>query len=194
MEHVGFQSTKPRLWVRSIKPSIRELFNVAALKAAGYSVRWGFSLDFVPLMWTKPPRWKRTDKSANFDLVVEPFDQGSKEFVFHHLPGAFEVDRATIRRIAEGSTKQAMSDFEKVTSLEDIARMFAWVEQLPVKRFGLENYVQAHLAWGLTLLHLGEREKGHALVAKACELHRFDSADRLLCKAIADADGAPART
>jgi hypothetical protein len=187
LEFHSFQLVKPRWWVRDVKPSIRELFNVAPLKGASYSVRWGFSLDFVPLMWTKPPRWKRTNKSAHFDLVIEPLDQGSEEFVFHHLPGYDEVERTTIQRIAQASIQRALSDFDAVKGIEDIPRMFTKVSMLPAKRFSLDNYTQAHLAWGITLLRLGEVDKGHALVARACALHRIDGAHPILARAMAPA-------
>ena len=187
LEPHGFQQTKPRFWVRDAKPLIRELFNIYPLKGASYSVRWGFSLDFVPLMWTKPPRWKRTNKSAHFDLTFEPLDQGSREFVFHHMPGYDEAERTTIQRIARGSVQRALSDFDAVKGISDIPGMFAKFARMPAKRFGLDNYSQARLAWGLTLMRLGQIDEARALIAKACELHRIDVAQLILVRAIAEA-------
>jgi hypothetical protein len=184
---LGFELSKPRRWVRGSKAPIREVFDVCALKGASYVPRWGFSLDFVPLMWTRPPRWKRTNKSTSFDLCIDPLDFGLPTYEFHHLPGIEDVSVATLQRVAIGATNRAKADFDRVATLVDIVSLFNEMSRVTAKRFGLENYVQAHLAWGLTELTLGNRAAGEALVARACELHGFDIANPLLVRAIATA-------
>jgi hypothetical protein len=48
LECIGFQPSSRRRWCRSRVPGMRDLFEVAALKGATLSPRWGFSLDYAP--------------------------------------------------------------------------------------------------------------------------------------------------
>jgi hypothetical protein len=72
---LGFEQIRPRRWVATAQPPIRRIFEFQALKGATYSARWGLSLDFVPLWRADGLRWKRTAKTANFDLCIDPIDQ-----------------------------------------------------------------------------------------------------------------------
>jgi hypothetical protein len=72
---LGFEQIRPRRWVATAQPPIRSIFEFQALKGATYSARLGLSLDFVPLWHADGLRWKRTAKTANFDLCIDPIDQ-----------------------------------------------------------------------------------------------------------------------
>jgi hypothetical protein len=72
---LGFERIRPRRWVAAARPLVRSIFEFQALKGATYSARWGFSLDFVPLWHADGLKWKRTAKTANFDLCIDPIDQ-----------------------------------------------------------------------------------------------------------------------
>jgi hypothetical protein len=71
---LDLEQIRPRRWVATAQPPIRSIFEFQALKGANYSARWGLSLDFVPLWRADGLRWKRTAKTANFDLCIDPID------------------------------------------------------------------------------------------------------------------------
>jgi hypothetical protein len=71
---LGFERIRPRCWVAAARPLVRSIFEFQALKGATYSARWGFCLDFVPLWHADGLKWKRTAKTANFDLCIDPID------------------------------------------------------------------------------------------------------------------------
>jgi len=71
---LGFQRTRPRRWVDNTTPPICKIFEFQPLKGLSYSARWGFSLDFVPIKKGGCLRWKRTAKTAQFDLCIDPTD------------------------------------------------------------------------------------------------------------------------
>ncbi len=90
---MGFDLVRPRRWVSNTMGATRRIFEFQALKGATYSARWGFSLDFVPVMRNGHLRWKRTPKGAEFDLCIDPIDEFGDVpdwCSLVHLPGYME--------------------------------------------------------------------------------------------------------
>jgi hypothetical protein len=173
----GFEPVRPRRWVSSRKAPIREIFEFQALKGATYSARWGFSLDFVPLVRNGRVRWKRTPRSAEFDLCIDPIDEIGTVPVwcsFVHIPKVKEAETTALTRVAASASTAARRDFDRVQSISDIVAIFRGRTSISFQRFSLENYVQTHLAWGLGLIAVGESEQGEAHLKKFCNQQDLD--------------------
>jgi hypothetical protein len=187
---MGFDRVRPRRWVSGSKGLIRRLFEFEALKGARYSARWGFSLDFVPDLRTGHLRWKRTSKSAKFDLCINPIDPFAAPLDWCsllHLPGYDEVSIKDINRVVADTTRAARVDFARVDSVGDLVAIFQERAQMTFRRFSLENYVQTHIAWGLGLVAIGKGEEGEAHIRLFCERNVIDRNDPLIRKAEAEA-------
>lgn len=185
----GFTPMRPRKWVRDRKAPIREVFEFRALKGATYSARWGFGMDFVPLYLANAARfkWKRTNKSCEMDLCIDPIDESGKVpdwSSFMHLPGYREADMATVLRIRSQVSKHATADFDRVSSIADLVRFYETRARIEYRRFSLDNYIQARLGWGLALLALERRDEGEDQLSRFCETHGVDRNDPFLAKAV----------
>jgi hypothetical protein len=158
----GFEPVRPRRWVGSAKAPIREIFEFQALKGASYSARWGFSLDFVPVIRIGRASWKRTSRSAEFDLCIDPIDELGQVppwCSFVQFTKAEEIETAALIRIAASASHAARRDFDRVRSINDVVAIFSERASISFRRFSLRNYVQTHLAWGLGLIAVGESEQ-----------------------------------
>jgi hypothetical protein len=108
---LGFQRTRPRRWVDNTTPPIRKIFEFQPLKGLSYSARWGFLLDFVPIKKGGCLRWKRTAKTAQFDLCIDPIDieGGPRDWCSVSLfsfPGK-TYDWSRVTRVAKNTTAAA---------------------------------------------------------------------------------------
>jgi hypothetical protein len=187
---MGFHLVRPRRWVSGTKGSIRRIFEFQATRGAGYSARWGFSLDFVPIARNGYLRWKRTPKGADFDLCIDPIDEFGDVpdwCSFVHLPGYMEADTDQIIQAVKDSTGAARNDFARVESVGDLISMFRNRAQMTFRRFSLENYVQTHLAWGLGLTAIGQHREGDTHISLFCAQRGIDRNDPLLRKAETEA-------
>src|SRR5580704_12524679 len=167
---LGFERIRPRFWVESLASPIRRLFEFQAFKGASYSARWGFSLDFVPIQRGGRMQWKRTAKTASFDLCVDPIDQARKVpdswYVSRFIFPSKSYDWSKFTRTVKNATLVAQPDLSRVKSISDIIAIFNKRSAMKFRRFSLENYVQTHLAWGLCLMAVGEAEEGERHLEK----------------------------
>jgi len=183
---LGFDRIRARRWVESRNRSIRKLFEFQSLKGAGYSARWGYSLDFVPIRSNGRLRWKRTARAAQFDLCVDPLDtDGSHDryrlsrFIFPLK--TYDWDR--LARIVRCATRAAREDFNRVDSLENIVAIFEERSATAFKRFSLNNYLQTHIAWGLCLLAIGKPDEAEGHLRTYCTQQSLDRNDPILRRA-----------
>jgi hypothetical protein len=191
---LGFERIRPRRWVAAAQPLIRSIFEFQALKDATYSARWGFSLDFVPLWRADGLKWKQTAKTANFDLCIDPIDQygGPPDWCSYSRP-IWPGEVANFPRMAAAvkeSTRAAKLDFSRANSISDLVAMFQERAAMRFQRFSLENYTQTHLAWGLTLVAVGEATEGKRHLELFCASFSIDRNDRMLCQALLAAENA----
>ena len=158
----GFERIRPRRWIGTVRPLIRGIFELHALKGSIYSARWGLSLDFVPLWRADKFRWKRTSRAADFDLCIDPIDQNGVPLSRHSFCRPFRgrADTARMALVAKESTRAAKLDFNRANSISDVVAMFQDRATMRFRRFSPENYTQTHLAWGLSLIALGEAAEG----------------------------------
>lgn len=180
-----FEDVRRFRWVDQSSGPIRKIFEFQSLRV-GYSARWGFSLDLVPLFHNGRFRWKRTPKSAEFDLSIDPVDVAGSvpEWCsLKYFPGAISPSRAQIARVASQTAKAAHPDFARVASVSDLITLFEERAQLDFRRFSLENYVQTHLAWGIALVAVEKRGEGESHIAQFCEGHGIDRDHPFLDKA-----------
>jgi hypothetical protein len=187
---IGFELVRSRRWVSGPKSAVRRIFEFQTLKGATYSARWGFSLDFVPIVRGGHLRWKRTSKSAAFDLCIDPVDEFDSVPDSHSLvniPGYMVSGFEDIVRVVAGTTMRARGDFERVDSLDDLVSIFRQRARMRFERFSLDNYVQTHIAWGLALVAIGKAKEGEAHIRLFCEEYDIAQNDAVLCKAQAEA-------
>lgn len=180
---LGFERIRPRRWVDSTRPPIRRIFEFQPLKGDRYSARWGFSVDFVPTQRNGTIVWKRTAKTARFDLCIDPIDrEGRVEWcsVSRFILPLKAYDWAKVTRAVLNGVKAARPDFARVASPRDIVDVFQERSEMKFRRFRLENYIQTHLAWGLCLVSLGRREAAEVHLRKYCEHFFVDRNDRIL--------------
>jgi hypothetical protein len=177
-------------WVSDTNGPIRRIFEFKLLKGATYSARWGFSLDFVPVLRNGRLQQKPTSKSAEFDLCIDPIDECGVPPDWCSLADLGRYDATAIKdiiRVATDATRAARTDFARVVSVGDLTAAFHRRAQMSFRRFSLENYAQTHLAWGLALLATAKTAEGEAHVTLFCEQHDIDRDDPVLRKAEADA-------
>jgi hypothetical protein len=184
---LGFERIRPRFWVEGQGPPIRRLFEFQALKGASYSARWGFSLDFVPIQRSSRLQWKRTAKTASFDLCIDPIDQAGEVpdswYVSRFIFPLKSYDWSKFTRTVKNATLVAQPDFSRIISIGDIVAIFNERSAMKFRRFSLENYIQTHLAWGLCLMAIGEAEEGERHLEKYCDRFSVDRTDRIICEA-----------
>ena len=184
---LGVEWIRPRFWVEGLGPPIRRLFEFQALKGASYSARWGFSLDFVPIKRSSRLQWKRTAKTASFDLCIDPIDRAGEVpdpwYVSRFIFPLKSYDWNKFTRTVKNAASVAQPDFSRIKSISDIVAIFNERSAIKFRRFSLENYVQTHLAWGLCLMAIGEVEEGERHLEKYCDRFSVDRTDRILREA-----------
>lgn len=191
---VGFTLVRSRKWVRDRGIGIRDIFHVQSIKGFRYSARWGFSLDRVPLYRTKNFRWKRTNKTCDFDLCIDPIDESGtvpEWCSFVHAPSERVVDAAGLSGVVSETWRRASFDFDRVHTISDLCDSFKERSQLKCKRFSLENYVQTHLAWGLALCLLGRDVEADRHLDAFCRQYGVDCKNPFLLEAIEGARQTP---
>jgi hypothetical protein len=176
-----FQRVHDLVWVSEPKSHVRCVFEFQRMKGARFSACWGISIDFVPLTGRKGLVRKRTTKTAERDLTIDPIDLEGTIPVwcsFMHNEG----DRR-IQKVARASLEAAKADWATLSSLVDIVACFERRSKLTFQRFSLENYSQTHLAWGLVLVALGRSEEGERHLASYVEQIDIASDNLILLKA-----------
>ena len=191
LEPHGFSMTRPRKWVRDKKVPIREVFQIYTLKSGMvFSPRWGFGVDFVPLFWSRKPRWHRTNKSCELDLIIDPRDLGGDPSDWHsfsHSPRHAAITLPQLRAVAYRTVPFVLQDFSRVSSLHDLEALYAEREKLPYRRFSLDNYVQSYISWALVCCALGREERCGELLDRFCARHNVDKKHPMLLKALEQA-------
>jgi hypothetical protein len=167
------------------KAGIRRLFHFEALKGLTLSARWGFSVDFVPLLSGRKLVWKKTIRSATFDLCFDPIDKEGR--VPDWCSFARDASPASIAKTARTAFDMAAKDFARVDTVADICTLFDERSRIKFARFSLSNYVQTDLAWGLALLACGEEARGEEHISKFCRAFDIDPDTRLVRMSAAEA-------
>lgn len=184
---LGFERIRPRYWVESRDLPIRRLFDFQPLKGARYSARWGFSLGFVPLCMNGRLRWKRTPKTARFDLCIDPIDSNGRVPDWCSLSRsrypANHYDWERVLHVTTDGVMAARPDFDRVKSIKDILALFRERSAMKFRRFSLESYIQTHIAWGLSLIAIGEPEEGERHLQIFCTRFSIDRVDPILRQA-----------
>lgn len=176
-----FQRVGDLSWAGSSTDHIRYLLKFQAMKGMTFSACWGLSVDFVPISRGGSLRWKRTAKSANFDLCIDPIDLSGR------IPSwcsFYSNDRDD--RVAHAALKvldAARQDWSGITSLNDVADSFERRSKMEFRRFSLENYVQTDLAWGLVLIAIREADRGQNHLDAYCDRFAVARDDAVLTKA-----------
>ena len=189
----GFQHVRSFRWVEQTPGPIRRIFEFQAIGAGGHtrSACWGFSLDFVPKFRGRQLRWKRTAKSAEFDLCIDPIDsegRATEGFSFSYIEGPDRPpSRDLLSRLVGRTAHLAGRDFVRVTTVDDVIRVFEERAEMKFRRFSLDNYVQTHIAWGLALVATGRQAEGQAHILRFCEHFKVEWGHPILLKAEAEA-------
>lgn len=162
-----FERVGPVRWATGSENHLCKLFEFAAMKGNRFSARWGWSVDFVPVLKGRRLAWKRTAAKAAFDLCIDPID------VSGNVPGwcsfAGADDGSYVAKVGKGAFDAAITDLDRVVTLRDLADEFAARSTMQFRRFSLENYVQTDLAWGLALVATGQDEAGQDRLDAFCE-------------------------
>lgn len=124
---LGFEHLKKRTWVRKVTPDIFQLLSLTATKGAGYVFRWGVSTTYLPHDWDPKPKFRRTLKSARYDLfedagefiVRDPYSQESRFYLVEGLLGE-EALRKTLHRTWIKLWPYLQRWFSEVVSLEGV--------------------------------------------------------------------------
>jgi hypothetical protein len=120
-------------WVSDTNGPIRRIFEFKLLKGATYSARWGFSLDFVPVLRNGRLQQKPTSKSAEFDLCIDPIDECGVPPDWCSLADLGRYDATAIKdiiRVATDATRAARTDFARVVSVGDLTAVSTRSDEL----------------------------------------------------------------
>lgn len=177
----SFQRIGDLQWVSVPTDHIRYLLRFEPMKGMSFSACWGISIDFVPIFRSGNLHWKRTAKSANFDLCIDPIDtsghiEGWCSFYWNDHPRY--VERAAVQGL-----KAARRDWSAIRTLKDVPGAFEKRSKITFRRFSLENYVQTDLAWGLALVAVGETDPGQRRLDRFCETFSIARDDPILTSA-----------
>lgn len=166
----GFERTSDRRWVSEPRNEIRRILEFQAIKGAQYSARWGFGVDFVPKVRGGRPSWKRTAKSADFDVTIDPIDDSGS------VPRWCSIVATDSGRhvdaVARDVWSKASQDFSRVVAVADLFDVMNARATMTFRRFGPHDYVQTDLTRALLQIAVGDIDKGMALVGTFRE--RFD--------------------
>ena len=177
----GFHRVADRRWVSEADGDIRRIVEFQALKGAQYVARWGFSVDFVPRLRGSRLAWKRTFATAEFDLCIDPLD--AEGTVPHWCAFARDDSPRHVMKVARAVNDATSTDFAPIRTADDLLHLFERRSRMVFRRFGLENYVQTDLAWGLLQLAAGDVEAGSDRLTRFCERFEVDSGAAILAKA-----------
>lgn len=155
-----FQRIGNMLWIGQPADFIRPIFKFQTMKGMAYSACWGVSMDFVPLLVGQSLRWKKTAKTARFDLCSDPVDPEGVVPSWCSF-STTDSDRK-LEQTVEATAKAACRDWSELRSLVEIATAFEKRSRMRFSRFSLDNYAQTNLAWGLVLLAIGDVDQGEA--------------------------------
>ncbi|MFS8049895.1 hypothetical protein [Rhizobium sp. BR 314] len=181
----GFDQVSERRWVSEPRNAIRRIIEFQALKGAYYSARWGFSVDFVPRLRSGRLSWKRSLKSADFDLTIDPIDIEGAATDWCSFP--FDVKIRDARKTVDDVKRVASLDLASIDTINDLLDLFKRRSEMKFRRFGLANYIQTDIAWGLSQLAAGEVVEGSDRIARFCEQFEIDPNSAILTKARAEA-------
>lgn len=181
----GFERTSDRRWVSEPRNEIRRILEFQAIKGAQYSARWGFGVDFVPKVRGGRPSWKRTSKTADFDVTIDPIDDAGSVQRWCSIVATDSVRH--VDAVARDVWAKASEDFARVVAVADLLDLMNARATMTFRRFGPHNYVQTDLTRGLIQIAVGDLDEGMTLVGTFCE--RFDvlQDDAVLAKAVAHA-------
>ncbi|CDX18322.1 hypothetical protein MPLB_1700113 [Mesorhizobium sp. ORS 3324] len=180
-----FQRVGDLFWVSDPKDHMRYLLKFQAVKGMTFSACWGVSVDFVPIFGGGKLKWKRTAKSAAFDLCIDPIDSSGRIPAwcsFYSNDRDYHVERA-----ASAAAKAARQDWSKIAALKDLAGTFERRAKMEFRRFSLENYVQTDLARGLVLIALGRADEGQHYLDAFCQQFAIAPEATILTKAKGEA-------
>jgi hypothetical protein len=181
----GFERTSDRRWVSEPRSEIRRIVEFQAVKGAQYSARWGFGVDFVPEIRGGRLAWKRTAKSAAFDVVLDPVDVAGNVPRWCSVVNTDSARRAAA--VARNVWSKASQDFIHVVTIADLLDVFTARAAMTFRSFGPHNYVQTDLARGLLQVAVGDVDGGMTRLGMFCERFDVGRDDTVLARATAHA-------
>lgn len=155
------------------------------MKGAQYSATWGFGVDFVPKFRRGRFSWKRTARSADFDVPLDPIDDAGIVPRWCSLAATDSARR--VAAVARDAWTKASQDFSGVVTIADLLELMRVRAAMTFRRFGTHNYVQTDLARGLLQIAVGDIDEGMTRLSMFCERFDVRHDDAVLAKAIAHA-------
>jgi hypothetical protein len=173
---LGFSEIKTSLYGKPINDDITHLISFQALKGAGYTVRWGVSLAYMPHKWSPKPQWHRSLKSSRFDLFETPFDylhthaihwRESEAYIAYTLYGKSFLRGGVVTMW--GRVKQdILAWFASVLSLDGVLKKAE--EQMGRKWAGPRHYPEPMRVCAFTLARMGRFDEARAALGRFYEL------------------------
>lgn len=172
------------LWLRD-RGALRDMVQITRTKGGRWSVRWGVDLTYCPAFRHGRLASKVEPHQATGDIIIDPLDsiEANTQWSATNLLG--RPARRRIDRFVTGWTSLALRDLAELGDLEAIRNHFAAWNQKPVTRFGLANYIQSYLAWGLAGLATGNPQEGRMLINQFCETFGVSASHPVLLDAMA---------
>ena len=161
LEPEGFENVhRARRWVRARAP-VRDVFEIMTMKGTSVAPRWGLSLDFVPHVKGDSVRSHATNKTAQFDITLDPHDTPGERFHLHTCHGA-----PGLRRDARGALPRAVRSALDWFASVDERHIVSFIEEHrrvleASPRFKFDNYLQHPLALAFALARAGRTDIAH---------------------------------
>jgi hypothetical protein len=162
LQPLGFVQVAPRRWVDGSTAPVRRVFEMQLLKGAAMKARWGFSLDFVPHLSGGRMCWHRSNRTAQFDLVLEL--DGRKYASFLHGAAWLHHD---LERLVPAALEGAQETWRRGSTLVGV------LDILPEIRERRINSFHVYFSWHLPLTFMFLSAKIGDLAAAQAELEVY---------------------
>jgi hypothetical protein len=147
---LGLTQITPRRWIDGSKPPVRRLFELGVGKTGDISLRWGFSLDFVPHVSGDSVRWHRSDKSAMLDIFIDP-----KKMPTIWCPRA-EQFRDEFPILLSKAVAAAKKDWKRGSTYEGVLQILREIRKRNTNWLTYEMYPQGRLAYAFLTAKTGK--------------------------------------
>jgi hypothetical protein len=153
LQPLGLTEIAPRAWLDVSRRPSRRMFELMLLKGGSMSVRWGFSLDFVPHISGGQVRWHRSEKQAMLDVIVDPNEKVLPRLSFIHGAGRLHDD---LNRLLPAAVEMAKDTWRRGKTARGLLDLVQEIRVHNTNCFPFDNYKQLPLAYTFLLAKLGD--------------------------------------
>lgn len=157
----AFETVNELMWVDNSRPPVRPVLAFQKMKGGVLWPMYGLSIDFVPVVAGKRAVMRKGQKSAKFDIRIDPRDHLFDISFMWGAAAALQDIKQTLPVVLERALPFWLQH-QTVFSLSDAIR-FEEAHTTAIPGLGIENYVQAGFARPYLLAATGHTERATEL-------------------------------